>query len=50
MLNVSFSSPIIIVFSRNFDVIGSVDGHSAAVTSVNLTSDGCKILSCSADR
>ncbi|KAG5550428.1 hypothetical protein RHGRI_015400 [Rhododendron griersonianum] len=35
---------------RNFDVIGSADDHSAAVTSVNLTSNGCKILSCSADR
>ncbi|XP_057489788.1 uncharacterized protein LOC130775686, partial [Actinidia eriantha] len=35
---------------RNFDVIGSVDDHSAAVTSVKLSSDGCKILSCSADR
>ncbi|KAI8556850.1 hypothetical protein RHMOL_Rhmol05G0287600 [Rhododendron molle] len=35
---------------RNFDVIGSADDHSAAVTSVNLTSNGYKILSCSADR
>ncbi|KAI8015324.1 Mitogen-activated protein kinase-binding protein 1 [Camellia lanceoleosa] len=35
---------------RNFDIIGSVDDHSAAVTSVKLISDGCKILSCSADR
>ncbi|CAL5335071.1 unnamed protein product [Camellia sinensis] len=35
---------------RNFDIIGSVDDHSAAVTSVKLISDGCKILSCSSDR
>ncbi|CAK7333525.1 unnamed protein product [Dovyalis caffra] len=35
---------------RNFDLIGSIDDHSAAVTSVKLTVHGHKILSCSADR
>ncbi|XP_065853201.1 uncharacterized protein [Euphorbia lathyris] len=35
---------------RNFNLMGSIDDHSAAVTSVKLTSNGCKILSCSADR
>ncbi|WCJ28424.1 Mitogen-activated protein kinase-binding protein 1 [Euphorbia peplus] len=35
---------------RNFNLVGSIDDHSAAVTSVKLTSNGCKILSCSADR
>ncbi|KAF2288558.1 hypothetical protein GH714_008535 [Hevea brasiliensis] len=35
---------------RNFDLIESIDDHSAAVTSVKLTCHGCKILSCSADR
>ncbi|KAL1083219.1 hypothetical protein V6Z11_D09G185300 [Gossypium hirsutum] len=35
---------------RNFEVIGSIDDHSAAVTSVKLVCNGCKILSCSADR
>ncbi|KAB5552142.1 hypothetical protein DKX38_009453 [Salix brachista] len=35
---------------RNFDLIGSIDDHSAAVTSVKLTFHGHKILSCSADR
>ncbi|KAJ4823364.1 hypothetical protein Tsubulata_027311 [Turnera subulata] len=35
---------------RNFDLIGSIDDHSAAVTSVKLTRDGDKMLSCSADR
>ncbi|CAK9154468.1 unnamed protein product [Ilex paraguariensis] len=35
---------------RNYDLIGSVDDHSAAVTSVKLTCNGSKILSCSADR
>lgn len=49
-LDVSFSSPIVVVCSRNFDVIGSVDDHSAAVTTVKLSSNGCQILSCSADR
>ncbi|RYR62061.1 hypothetical protein Ahy_A04g019398 [Arachis hypogaea] len=34
---------------RNFDLIGSIDDHSAAVTSVNITSNSCRILSCSAD-
>ncbi|GLT37573.1 hypothetical protein SLA2020_118820 [Shorea laevis] len=35
---------------RNFDLIESIDDHSAAVTSVKLAYNGCKILSCSADR
>ena len=35
---------------RNFDLIGSVGNHSAAVTSIKISSDSCKILSCSADR
>ncbi|XVF08242.1 hypothetical protein REPUB_Repub06bG0209700 [Reevesia pubescens] len=35
---------------RNFDLIESIDDHSAAVTSVKLACNGCKILSCSADR
>ncbi|KAK6290592.1 hypothetical protein POUND7_002133 [Theobroma cacao] len=35
---------------RNFNLIESIDDHSAAVTSVKLASNGCKILSCSADR
>ncbi|KAJ4704500.1 mitogen-activated protein kinase-binding protein 1 isoform X1 [Melia azedarach] len=35
---------------RNFDLVESIDDHSAAVTSVKFTCNGCKILSCSADR
>ncbi|PON63709.1 WD repeat containing protein [Trema orientale] len=35
---------------RNFDLIESIDDHSAAVTSVKLACNGHKILSCSADR
>lgn len=35
---------------RNFDLIESIDDHSAAVTSVKLACNGLKILSCSADR
>ncbi|XP_041026151.1 mitogen-activated protein kinase-binding protein 1 [Juglans microcarpa x Juglans regia] len=35
---------------RNFDLIESIDDHSAAVTSVKIACNGCKILSCSADR
>ncbi|XP_021290055.1 mitogen-activated protein kinase-binding protein 1 [Herrania umbratica] len=35
---------------RNFNLIESIDDHSAAVTSVKLACNGCKILSCSADR
>ncbi|XP_047307448.1 WD repeat-containing protein 62 isoform X2 [Impatiens glandulifera] len=35
---------------RNFALIGRIDDHSAAVTSVKLSGDGSKILSCSADR
>ncbi|XVE76508.1 hypothetical protein DITRI_Ditri12bG0179300 [Diplodiscus trichospermus] len=35
---------------RNFDLIESIDDHSAAVTSVKLACNGCKMLSCSADR
>ncbi|RDX82457.1 WD repeat-containing protein 62, partial [Mucuna pruriens] len=34
---------------RNFDLIGSIDDHSAAVTSIKISSNGCRILSCSAD-
>ncbi|KAI3771297.1 hypothetical protein L6452_02459 [Arctium lappa] len=36
--------------NRNFDLIASVDDHSAAVTSVKLTGNGRKIISCSSDR
>eukprot|EP00268_Persea_americana_P034554 TRINITY_DN34183_c0_g1_i4.p1 TRINITY_DN34183_c0_g1~~TRINITY_DN34183_c0_g1_i4.p1 ORF type:complete len:921 (+),score=200.33 TRINITY_DN34183_c0_g1_i4:1022-3784(+) len=36
--------------NRSFDLIESIDDHSAAVTSVKLTCNGCSILSCSADR
>ncbi|CAL1378866.1 unnamed protein product [Linum trigynum] len=35
---------------RNFDLIASVDDHSAAVTCVKLDREGCKAISCSADR
>ncbi|KAH9672782.1 transducin/WD40 repeat-like superfamily protein [Citrus sinensis] len=35
---------------RNFDLIESIDDHSAAVTAVKFTCNGRKILSCSADR
>lgn len=35
---------------RNFDLIESIDDHSAAVTSVKLACNGSKMLSCSADR
>ncbi|XVF76771.1 hypothetical protein PTKIN_Ptkin13bG0293700 [Pterospermum kingtungense] len=35
---------------RNFELIESIDEHSAAVTSVKLACNGSKILSCSADR
>ncbi|KAK9291176.1 hypothetical protein L1049_009364 [Liquidambar formosana] len=35
---------------RKFDLIKSIDDHSAAVTSVKITCNGSKILSCSADR
>ncbi|KAM7258973.1 hypothetical protein ACFE04_014714 [Oxalis oulophora] len=35
---------------RNFDLVASIDDHSAAVTSVKVVGNGCKILSCSADR
>ncbi|XP_038701339.1 mitogen-activated protein kinase-binding protein 1 isoform X1 [Tripterygium wilfordii] len=35
---------------RNFDLIETIDDHSAAVTSVKLTCHGQKIISCSADR
>jgi hypothetical protein len=35
---------------RNFDLIESIDDHSAAVTSVKIVCNGSKILSCSADR
>ncbi|KAK8466480.1 hypothetical protein PHAVU_008G107900 [Phaseolus vulgaris] len=34
---------------RNFDLIDSIDDHSAAVTSIKISSNGCRILSCSAD-
>ncbi|KAJ9548772.1 hypothetical protein OSB04_021315, partial [Centaurea solstitialis] len=36
--------------NRNFDLIASVDDHSAAVTAVKLTGNGRKIISCSSDR
>ncbi|XP_054779617.1 uncharacterized protein LOC129287476 isoform X2 [Prosopis cineraria] len=34
---------------RNFNLIDSIDDHSAAVTSITITSNNCKILSCGAD-
>ncbi|KAK4270452.1 hypothetical protein QN277_023488 [Acacia crassicarpa] len=34
---------------RNFNLIDSIDDHSAAVTCIKITSNNCKILSCSAD-
>ncbi|KAF7845400.1 mitogen-activated protein kinase-binding protein 1 isoform X1 [Senna tora] len=34
---------------RNFDLINSIDDHSAAVTCIKFTSNNSKILSCSAD-
>ncbi|KZV39623.1 mitogen-activated protein kinase-binding protein 1 [Dorcoceras hygrometricum] len=34
---------------RNFNLIGSIDCHSSAVTAVKVASNGCKILSCGAD-
>ncbi|KAK7294641.1 hypothetical protein RJT34_17531 [Clitoria ternatea] len=34
---------------RNFELIDSIDDHSAAVTSIKISSNGCRILSCSAD-
>ncbi|KAK2966136.1 hypothetical protein RJ640_018389, partial [Escallonia rubra] len=34
----------------NFDLIGSVDDHSAAVAFVKITGNGCKVLSCSANK
>ncbi|OWM81749.1 hypothetical protein CDL15_Pgr007787 [Punica granatum] len=35
---------------RNFELVQSIVDHSAAVTSVKLTADGHKLVSCSADR
>ncbi|KAJ7961294.1 mitogen-activated protein kinase-binding protein 1 isoform X1 [Quillaja saponaria] len=35
---------------RNFDRIKSIGNHSAAVTSVKVAGNSCKVLSCSADR
>ncbi|CAA7392022.1 unnamed protein product [Spirodela intermedia] len=35
---------------RNFDLVETLDDHSAPVTSVILTSDDCKLISCGADR
>ncbi|KAE8654270.1 Phosphate transporter 4,2 [Hibiscus syriacus] len=39
-----------VLHARNFELIESIDDHSAAVTSIQLACNGCKILSCSADR
>ncbi|XP_071723045.1 uncharacterized protein [Rutidosis leptorrhynchoides] len=36
--------------NRNFDLIASIDDNSAAVTSVKLTGNGRKIISCGSDR
>uniref|UniRef100_A0A2N9FAB1 Anaphase-promoting complex subunit 4 WD40 domain-containing protein n=1 Tax=Fagus sylvatica TaxID=28930 RepID=A0A2N9FAB1_FAGSY len=36
--------------NRNFNLIESIDDHSAAVTSVKIVCNGSKLLSCSADR
>ncbi|XP_073043576.1 uncharacterized protein [Primulina eburnea] len=35
---------------RNFNLIGSIECHSSAVTAVKVASDGSQILSCGADR
>lgn len=35
---------------RNFDLTDSIVDHSAAVTSVKISCNGHKIISCSADR
>ncbi|KAI3786838.1 hypothetical protein L1987_40847 [Smallanthus sonchifolius] len=35
--------------NRNFYPIASIDDHSAAVSSVKLTGNGCKIISCGSD-
>ncbi|XP_010553083.1 PREDICTED: mitogen-activated protein kinase-binding protein 1 isoform X2 [Tarenaya hassleriana] len=35
---------------RNFDLIESIHEHQSAVTSVKFASDGCKIITCGADR
>ncbi|KAK7256868.1 hypothetical protein RIF29_30412 [Crotalaria pallida] len=34
---------------RNFDLIDRIDDHSAAVTSIKISSNSCRILSCGAD-
>ncbi|XP_019450724.1 PREDICTED: mitogen-activated protein kinase-binding protein 1 [Lupinus angustifolius] len=34
---------------RNFDLVDRIDDHSAAVTSIKISSNSCRILSCSAD-
>ncbi|KAK7395150.1 hypothetical protein VNO78_15694 [Psophocarpus tetragonolobus] len=34
---------------RNFDLIDSIDDHLGAVTSIKISSNGCRIISCSAD-
>lgn len=36
-------------YFRNFDLVGSVEDHSAAVTSLKVNASGCKLLSCSVD-
>lgn len=36
-------------YVRNFILIGSVEDHSAAVTSLKVDATGCKLLSCSVD-
>ncbi|KAL2484799.1 Transducin/WD40 repeat-like superfamily protein [Abeliophyllum distichum] len=35
---------------RNFDLLGKIDYHSSAATSVKLACSGSKIISCAADR
>ncbi|KAL8121513.1 hypothetical protein AgCh_018297 [Apium graveolens] len=34
---------------RNFNLIGSIEDHSAAVSSLKVDANGCKLLSCSVD-
>lgn len=46
MYYVSFTSFSVCV--RNFNLIGSVEDHSAAVTSLKVNASGRKLLSCSA--
>jgi WD40 repeat protein len=37
-------------FCRNYDVVETLDDHSASITAVRFASHGSKLLSCSADK